>query len=234
MKSNLSIALLVIAFFTVSCNNHDKVNEEKTGITDEVSPYFGWFKNKKEFSFTTVSISSGVSHGMTIENKVTSYFYVKNGKEAVQEMSEMKVDGLLQPKTEKIYITSRDGNFVINPITKVYYKEAGDFNAVMFSKVWLWTRKRSDSYDALSTNSSATKTTETLNAVNVECFTISGVKFYFGSDKKLLKYKGYPANITVEISFSNYAEGNVPGFIEETISKIEKEGYSLSNTQIGV
>lgn len=231
MKNKLLVIFSVMLFIISSCDKAEVTsNDDHKEVT---SPYYGWFKDKNEFSFTAVSNSSGMSYGMLIEGKVTSYYYVKNTKEAVREITETKIDGVQQPTTEKIYITSANGNYVINPIAKVYYKEAGNYDAVMFSKVWVWTRKRSDSYDALLTNSSAIKTTETLNSVSVECFAISGVKFYFDSDKKLLKYTGSASGIATEIVLTDYKEGNVPNFIEESINKIDKEGYSLSDSQFG-
>jgi hypothetical protein len=143
----------------------------------------------------------------------------------------MMIDGESQPEQVKVFITSQEANYVLNPQTKKYFTESGDFDAVMYSKVWLWTRKRSDSYDSLSSNSSATKNTSAFNNVNVECYSISGITFCFDSDKKLLKYEGDAAGMHTLILFSNYKEGNIPDFIEESIAQIDKDEYFLSANQ---
>jgi hypothetical protein len=241
MRTKFFITLFVIAAFSISCskNSDDSETKTETEVTNlsEDSPYYGWFKDKTEFSFSSVSITNTNSNGIVSEMKETSYYYVKDGKEAVRQITEFKIDGEANPSTEKIYITSESGNYVINPISKIYYKTDGDFNSTMFSKVWMWTRKRSDSYDALSTNSSATKANETLNSINVECYTISGTKFYFDVNKKLLKYIGSVSTTstesTTEILFADYTEGNVPDFIDESIAKVSKDAYTISESQFG-
>jgi hypothetical protein len=231
-------SLFVVSFlFIFSC--HTKESAKNTAVIapneqNEIvqpSPYYGWFKDKDEFSFTSVSVTTGKAGGMNLESTVTSTYYVKNGKEAVKEVTATVIDGEAQPEQVKIYITSKEANYVLNPLTKKYFTESGDFDAVMYSKVWLWTRKRSDSYDSLSSNSSASKSTSTLNNVNVECYSISGVTFCFESDKKLLKYEGDAAGMHTLILFSNYNEGNIPDFIEESIAQIDNDAYSRSANQ---
>jgi hypothetical protein len=237
MKHRLLSLFLLSFLFIISCNRKENFNKSEAIVSSEQkeivepSPYFGWFKDKDEFSFTSVSVTTGETGGMKVESTVTSSYYVKNGKEAVKEVTVMNLDGKSQPEKVKVFITSQEENYVLNPLTKKYFIEPGDLNAVMYSTVWLWTRKRSDSYDALSNNPSAIKSTSTINNVNVECYSISGITFCFDSDKKLLKYEGDAAGMHTLILFSDYKEGKIPDFIEESITLIDKEVYSLSTNR---
>lgn len=222
-----------------SCSDNNEtgssVNDPGTNQNPgQSSPYYGWFKDKSEFSFKTVSVTEGETNGMQIRNTVTSYFYVKGGKEAVREVSVTELNGASQNETEKIYITSADANYVINPGAKTYFQEGGDPVSVMYSKVWVWTRKKSDSYDAVSVNTSAQKSTSVISSVNVDCYDISGVQFCFDAEKKLLRYEGDAGGMHTVTTFSDYQEGSVPDFIEECIADLESDGYTAVSSQFGV
>jgi hypothetical protein len=217
--------------FIQSCEN-EKVPESTSAVEkneNTTSPYYGWFKDKNEFSFVSVSITIGVVNETSIENTVTSYYYVKDGKEAVREVTVAKFNNDDLPAEERIFITSSESNYVLNPLSKKYIKEAGDCNAAMYSKVWVWTRKRSDSYDELSSNSSAVKSSVKIGDIETTCFTISGANFYFDTEKKLVKYNGSAGGMDVTITFNNYKESGIAGFAAESITKISSEEYTLVN-----
>ncbi len=224
------LGIMVIVLLSVVACGKGKTNDVPVDKTTETvstqtdSPYVGWFKGKTEFSFKSVSVTEASLGKAKIVATVTSMTYAKNGMEAMKETTASTMGKTVLPTKTLVYITSKDANFVINPDTKKYVQEAGDMNAVMYSKVWQWTRKHSDAYDSVS--GAGKKETKTVNGVDAECYTVQGVLFAYDADKKLLQYNADLSGTKVVINFSDYVSENVDASIFALIEDIKKDGWT--------
>ncbi|MBN2282095.1 MAG: hypothetical protein JXQ65_16045 [Candidatus Marinimicrobia bacterium] len=192
-----------------------------TLFAQATSPYYGWFKGKTEFSFASKSTTSGKVGNMNTETVVNSLYIVKNGYEGLKEVSVMSMNGKAMPENEKIYITSENANYVINPATKQYFKDKGDYTATYWSKVWQWTRKRSDSYDNIA--KAFQPTLNQKDGQEIENYTISSVVFSFNKDKQLLQYSGTAGGMNTVIEFFEYSDKVIGNYLEDMIQTAEKE-----------
>jgi len=230
--------VLMVTLTMVSCGKGKTTNDTatETTTTDTVttqisdSPYFGWFKGKTEFSFKTVSNVDAKMGNLKITSVTTGLYYTKNGMEALKETIKSNMGGMTIPDKTLIYITSKDANYVIDPEAKKYFTEAGDMQAVNYSKVWQFTRKSTDSYEGISTNSSAKKETKKINGLDAECYTVQGVLFAFDSDHKLLQYSADLSGTKVVINFSDYSDKNVDESVFKMIDEIKKDGWQKVNS----
>lgn len=220
--------VVVILLTMVACGkgktNDVPVDTKTETVQTTDSPYVGWFKGKTEFSFKSVSVTEAAFGKASIVSTVTSSTFAKNGMEAIKETTASTMGKTVLPTKTLVYITSNDANYVINPDTKKFVQEAGDMNAVMYSKVWQWTRKRSDAYESVS--GAGKKETKTINGVEAECYTVQGVLFAYDADKKLLQYNADLSGTKVVINFTDYVSENVDASIFALLEDIKKDGWT--------
>lgn len=212
------ILFLISVLYTATTHaNNQEIN----------SPYFGWFKGKTQFSFVAKTITTGKVAGMQTEMTVTSTYVVKNGVEGVKEVTVMKLNGKAQQPTEKIYLTSAEANYVINPESKMFFQDKGDYGSFKWSKVWQFTRKRSDSYESISKNGKAAP--GKVNDIPVTCYSIQGITFCFNAEKQLLKYEGDAGSMHVQVILSEYKDTNVDDFFAGYINAVRAGEYKKAD-----
>jgi len=220
----LFLIVIIITVNFMGCQSEKKTDVQSVDSLKTESDFHGWFKGKTEFSFKTITQTNGEMNGQKIESLVTNSFVVHNGMEAVQETENVITDGVVSPEKVKIYITSKDVNYAINPLTKKYYTEPGDKKADNFIKVWIWTRKTAETYENLI-DSGCQKDSLIVDGENLECLTVNGVNFIYDTEKRLRQYKGTASGMSTTIDFTDYLSSETDTTIFAIIGRLESEGF---------